>query len=53
MYKIPNDADFEIQPFDRIAQMVIVPVVQAAFEVVDEFATSERGTGGFGSTGRN
>ena len=48
-----SDADFEIQPFDRIAQMVIVPVVQAAFEVVDEFATSERGTGGFGSTGRN
>ena len=48
-----SDADFEIQPFDRIAQMVIVPVVQATFEVVDEFATSERGTGGFGSTGRN
>ncbi len=37
----------------EFAQMVIVPVVQAAFEVVDEFATSERGTGGFGSTGRN
>ena len=48
-----SDADFEIQPFDRIAQMVIFPVVQATFEVVDEFATSERGTGGFGSTGRN
>lgn len=37
---------------ERIAQMVIVPVVQAAFEMVDEFTASERGTGGFGSTGR-
>lgn len=43
---------FTIQPFDRIAQMVIVPVVQAAFEVVDEFNASARGVGGFGSTGR-
>lgn len=43
---------FTIEPFERIAQMVIVPVVQAAFTVVDEFSASERGTGGFGSTGR-
>lgn len=42
---------FEIHPGDRIAQMVIVPVVQVDFEVVDEFDTSERAEGGFGSTG--
>ena len=44
-------AAFTIQPLDRIAQMVIVPVVQVEFEVVEEFATSARGAGGFGSTG--
>lgn len=43
---------FTIEPFERIAQMVIVPVVQASFEQVDEFTASERGEGGFGSTGR-
>ncbi len=43
---------FEIAPGDRIAQMVFVPVVQAAFEVVDEFETSARAEGGFGHTGR-
>lgn len=43
---------FTVQPFERIAQMVIVPVVQAAFEVVGDFAASKRGEGGFGSTGR-
>ena len=43
---------FEIKPMERIAQMVVLPVVQAAFEVVDDFAQSARGTGGFGSTGR-
>lgn len=43
---------FTIQPLERIAQMVIVPVIQAAFKVVDEFAASERGEGGFGSTGK-
>ena len=42
---------FTIQPFDRIAQLVIVPVVQASFRLVDEFATSDRGVGGFGSSG--
>jgi dUTP pyrophosphatase len=45
-------ASFTIQPMDRIAQLVIVPVVQVEFDVVDEFATSTRGAGGFGSTGR-
>jgi dUTP pyrophosphatase len=43
---------FTVQPMERIAQMVIVPVVQAAFRVVDEFESSSRGGGGFGSTGR-
>lgn len=44
--------NFVIQPFERIAQMVIVPVVQVGFEMVNEFSASERGTGGFGSTGK-
>ncbi len=43
---------FTVQPLDRIAQMVIVPVVQAAFRVVDDFGASQRGGAGFGSTGR-
>ena len=43
---------FTIAPFDRIAQLVIVPVVQATFEVVDAFPPSERGDGGFGSSGK-
>ncbi|MCY4148821.1 MAG: dUTP diphosphatase [Gammaproteobacteria bacterium] len=44
---------FTIKPGDRIAQMVLVPVIHADFQVVDEFASSERGDGGFGSTGRS
>jgi dUTP pyrophosphatase len=44
-------ADFTIQPMERIAQMVIVPVVQAAFRRVESFDASTRGEGGFGSTG--
>ena len=44
---------FVIQPMERIAQLVIVPVVQAQFRVVDEFGTSDRGEGGFGSTGKH
>ena len=44
---------FTVQPLERIAQMVIVPVVQAAFRRVDTFAASERGEGGFGSTGKH
>ena len=43
---------YTVQPLERIAQMVIVPVVQARFERVDAFADSARGEGGFGSTGR-
>jgi dUTP pyrophosphatase len=45
-------APFTVQPLDRIAQLVVVPVVQVEFEVVEEFAASSRGAGGFGSTGR-
>jgi len=37
---------------ERIAQLVIVPVVQVGFDIVDEFGTSNRGSGGFGSTGK-
>ena len=43
---------FTVQPMERIAQLVIVPVVQAAFRRVDSFEVSQRGDGGFGSTGR-
>ncbi len=43
---------FTVQPMERIAQLVIVPVVQASFRVVDSFDASARGAGGFGSTGR-
>ena len=44
---------FTLQPFERLAQLVVVPVVQAQFNVVDEFVESKRGTGGFGSTGQH
>jgi deoxyuridine 5'-triphosphate nucleotidohydrolase len=44
---------FTINPGDRIAQMVMVPVVQVAFEVVEDFAATARGTGGFGSSGHS
>lgn len=44
---------FVIEPGERIAQMVIVPVVHADFEIVDDFVSSERGAGGFGHTGRH
>ncbi len=47
-----GDTPFTVQPGERIAQMVFVPVVRAAFEVVEEFVDSERGAGGFGHTGR-
>ena len=43
---------FTIEPGERIAQMVFVPVAQVEFDVVDEFAVSRRGAGGFGHTGR-
>jgi dUTP pyrophosphatase len=44
---------FVMNPMERMAQLVIVPVVQASFSVVDEFDASERGEGGFGSTGKH
>jgi dUTP pyrophosphatase len=44
---------FMLNPLERIAQLVVVPVVQVAFNVVDEFLESNRGAGGFGSTGNN
>ncbi len=43
---------FSFEALERIAQLVIVPVVQVRFNVVDEFASSDRGSGGFGSTGK-
>ena len=43
---------FTLQPMERLAQLVIVPVVQAQFEIVAEFDQSARGAGGFGSSGR-
>jgi dUTP pyrophosphatase len=47
-----SDTVFTIEPMERIAQLVIVPVVQATFNLVDGFVATERGTGGYGSTGR-
>jgi dUTP pyrophosphatase len=47
-----GDSDFVLKPLERIAQMIIVPVVQVGFNIVDSFDVSERGEGGFGSTGR-
>jgi dUTP pyrophosphatase len=43
---------FTLQPMDRIAQLVVIPVVQVEFGVVEDFAASARGAGGFGSTGK-
>jgi dUTP pyrophosphatase len=43
---------FTIEPMERIAQLVIVPVVQAEFNIVQEFTASQRGEGGYGSTGK-
>ncbi len=43
---------FTIEPMERIAQLVIVPVVQASFNLVDEFVATQRGEGGYGSTGK-
>jgi dUTP pyrophosphatase len=47
-----SSQSFTVEPFERIAQMVIVPVVQAVFRRVDAFDASQRGEGGFGSTGQ-
>ena len=46
-----GSAAYTLQPFERIAQLVVVPVVQATFRIVEDFDASERGEGGFGSTG--
>ena len=48
-----GDESFTIEVGDRIAQLVIVPVIQAAFEIVDDFETTSRGAGGFGHSGKN
>ena len=44
---------FRLEPGERLAQYVLVPVLQAQFELVDDFAATERGAGGFGHTGKN
>jgi len=43
---------YTLQPMERLAQLVVLPIAQVQFNVVDEFAQSDRGTGGFGSTGK-
>ena len=48
-----GDIAFTLNPMERLAQMVIVPVVQAQLNIVDDFDASERGAGGFGSTGKH
>ncbi|NKJ46064.1 deoxyuridine 5'-triphosphate nucleotidohydrolase [Burkholderia sp. SG-MS1] len=48
-----GETTFVLNPMERLAQLVIVPVVQAKFNVVDDFEQSERGAGGFGSTGKH
>lgn len=48
-----GQTEFILNPLERIAQLVIVPVVQVGFELVDEFTQSDRGEGGFGSTGKH
>jgi dUTP pyrophosphatase len=48
-----GQASFTIQPLDRVAQLVIIPVLQVEFNVVEQFAASNRGAGGFGSTGKS
>jgi dUTP pyrophosphatase len=47
-----SEHDFVLEPMERLAQLVIVPVLQVSFTVVEEFGDSERGEGGFGSTGK-
>jgi len=48
-----GQAAFTIQPMDRIAQLVVVPVQQVEFNIVEDFSASSRGAGGFGSTGKS
>jgi dUTP pyrophosphatase len=47
-----SQVTFTLQPMDRLAQLVVVPVLQVGFNVVEEFESTERGAGGFGSTGK-
>ncbi|MEW7848852.1 dUTP diphosphatase [Massilia aurea] len=47
-----SNTAFVLQPMDRLAQLIVVPVLQVAFNVVTDFASSDRGVGGFGSTGK-
>jgi dUTP pyrophosphatase len=47
-----GNAPYTLHPMERLAQFIVVPVVQAAFDLVQDFQISERATGGFGSTGR-
>jgi len=47
-----GNTPFVLEPMERLAQLVVVPVAQVQFDVVDSFEDSERGSGGFGSTGR-
>jgi dUTP pyrophosphatase len=48
-----SDTAFTLQPMERLAQLVIVPVVQASFQVVEDFPPTGRGAGGYGSTGKS
>jgi dUTP pyrophosphatase len=48
-----GSSDFTLNPLERLAQLVIVPVMQAQFNIVETFSSSQRGAGGFGSTGRH
>ena len=48
-----SSENFTVNPLDRIAQMIIVPVMQANLNIVEEFEVTDRGSGGFGSTGKN
>jgi dUTP pyrophosphatase len=48
-----GSSSFRLEPMERLAQLVIVPVMQIEWSIVDEFATSDRGEGGFGSTGKS
>jgi dUTP pyrophosphatase len=48
-----GQTEFVLNPMERLAQLVIVPVLQVGFNVVEEFSNSERGAGGFGSTGKH
>ena len=47
-----GQTEFTMQPMERIAQLIIVPIAQVEFNIVETFTTSERGEGGFGSTGK-